>query len=159
MFIPHVLPLRHPSSDMSNGFELDAQFSAIMNATRGKPVPHLAGAFPSSNSGANDNVFISQPGDGCGPSRVRRNKERASPYPSTQMVCDPFIFPIRETELGYAKKYDTIVKGFKVLEASYEELQTLGTRAQIPTGCMVKTLRSQSTCDSNMPSDQMLSTF
>ena len=38
-------------------------------------------------------------------------------------------------------------------------LQTLGTRAQIPTGYMVKTLRSQSTCDSNMPSDQMLSTF
>ena len=36
---------------------------------------------------------------------------------------------------------------------------TLGTRAQIPTGYMVKTLRSQSTCDSNMPSDQMLSTF
>ena len=35
----------------------------------------------------------------------------------------------------------------------------LGTRAQIPTGYMVKTLRSQSTCDSNMPSDQMLSTF
>jgi len=38
-------------------------------------------------------------------------------------------------------------------------LLTLGTRAQIPTGYMVKTLRSQSTCDSNMPSDQMLSTF
>ena len=37
--------------------------------------------------------------------------------------------------------------------------ETLGTRAQIPTGYMVKTLRSQSTCDSNMPSDQMLSTF
>ena len=36
---------------------------------------------------------------------------------------------------------------------------TLGTRAQIPTGYMVKTLRSQSTCGSNMPSDQMLSTF
>ena len=36
---------------------------------------------------------------------------------------------------------------------------TLGTRAQIPTGYMVKTLRSQSICDSNMPSDQMLSTF
>ena len=36
---------------------------------------------------------------------------------------------------------------------------TLGTRAQIPTGHMVKTLRLQSTCDSNMPSDQMLSTF
>jgi len=36
---------------------------------------------------------------------------------------------------------------------------TLGTRAQIPTGYMVKTLRAQSTCDSNMPSDQMLSTF
>ena len=38
-------------------------------------------------------------------------------------------------------------------------LFTLGTRAQIPTGYMVKTLKSQSTCDSNMPSDQMLSTF
>ena len=37
--------------------------------------------------------------------------------------------------------------------------RSLGTRAQIPTGHMVKTLRSQSTCDSNMPSDQMLSTF
>jgi len=36
---------------------------------------------------------------------------------------------------------------------------TLGTRAQIPTGYMVKTLRAQSTCDSNVPSDQMLSTF
>ena len=36
---------------------------------------------------------------------------------------------------------------------------SLGTRAQIPTGHMVKTLRSQSTCHSNMPSDQMLSTF
>ena len=37
--------------------------------------------------------------------------------------------------------------------------ETLGTRAQILTGHMVKTLRSQSTFDSNMPSDQMLSTF
>ena len=36
---------------------------------------------------------------------------------------------------------------------------TLGTRAQILTGHMVKTLRSQSTFDSNMPSDQILSTF
>jgi len=38
-------------------------------------------------------------------------------------------------------------------------LLTLGTGAQIPTGYMVKTLRAQSTCDSNVPSDQMLSTF
>jgi len=36
---------------------------------------------------------------------------------------------------------------------------TLGTGAQIPTGYMVKTLRAQSTCDSNVPSDQMLSIF
>ena len=36
---------------------------------------------------------------------------------------------------------------------------TLGTRAQIPTGYIVKILRAQSTCNSNMPSDQMLSTF
>ena len=44
-------------------------------------------------------------------------------------------------------------------EALWARLYSLGTRAQIPTGYMVKTLRSQSTCDSNMPSDQMLSTF
>jgi len=31
--------------------------------------------------------------------------------------------------------------------------QTLGTRAQIPTGYMVKTLRAQSTFDSNVPSN------
>ena len=36
---------------------------------------------------------------------------------------------------------------------------TLGTRAQIPTGHIVKTLRAQATCDSNVPSDQMLGTF
>ena len=36
---------------------------------------------------------------------------------------------------------------------------SLGTRAKIPTGYMVKKLRSRSTCDSNMPSNQMLSTF
>ena len=31
--------------------------------------------------------------------------------------------------------------------------ETLGTRAQIPTGHIVNTLRAQATCDSNMPSD------
>ena len=36
---------------------------------------------------------------------------------------------------------------------------SLGTRAQIPTGYMVKTLRAQSTYDSNVPSDQILSIF
>ena len=36
---------------------------------------------------------------------------------------------------------------------------TLGTRAQIPTGHIVNTLRAQATCDSNVPSDQMLGTF
>ena len=38
-------------------------------------------------------------------------------------------------------------------------LLTLGTRAQIPTGHIVNTLRAQATCDSNVPSDQMLGTF
>ena len=50
-------------------------------------------------------------------------------------------------------------KWFSEVENKIKKLKTLGTRAQIPTGYMVKTLRSQSTCDSNMPSDQMLSTF
>ena len=55
----------------------------------------------------------------------------------------------------------TGVEGPDRLEPSpiQAKLDSLGTRAQIPTGYMVKTLRSQSTCDSNMPSDQMLSTF
>ena len=38
-------------------------------------------------------------------------------------------FP-RETELVCTKKYDTIVKGFKVLEASYEESQRKLTIAE-----------------------------
>jgi len=54
-----------------------------------------------------------------------------------------------------SKPRDTI----KCLRSPEDNTLTLGTRAQIPTGYMVKTLRSQSTCDSNMPSDQMLSTF
>ena len=46
----------------------------------------------------------------------------------------------------------------------FEELreqtkETLGTRAQIPTGHIVNTLRAQATCNSNVPSDQMLGTF
>ena len=36
---------------------------------------------------------------------------------------------------------------------------TLGTRAKIPSGYMVNTLRTQTTCVYNMPSDQMLNTF
>ena len=45
------------------------------------------------------------------------------------------------------------VGNLEVTPGSFKEEVTLGTRAQIPTGCMVKTLRSQSTCNSNMPSD------
>ena len=41
----------------------------------------------------------------------------------------------------------------------FTNAETLGTRAQIPTGHIVNTLRTQATCDSNVPSDQMLSTF
>ena len=48
--------------------------------------------------------------------------------------------------------------GFTAILVIVDRL-SLGTRAQIPTGYMVKTLRSQSTCDLNMPSNQMLSTF
>ena len=70
------------------------------------------------------------------------------------------------SELSYETVYHTPVAIVGLLEdvpnrlVPIGELEiTLGTRAQIPTGHMVKTLRSQSTCDSNMPSDQMLSTF
>jgi len=43
--------------------------------------------------------------------------------------------------------------GFPSLEADHQKFPTLGTGAQIPTGYMVKTLRAQSTCDSNVPND------
>ena len=36
---------------------------------------------------------------------------------------------------------------------------SLGTRAKIPSGYILNTLRTQTTCVSNMPSDQMLNTF
>ena len=49
--------------------------------------------------------------------------------------------------------------GRDILAVGSANLFSLGTRAQILTGHMVKTLRSQSTFDSNMPSDQILSTF
>ena len=55
----------------------------------------------------------------------------------------PYVFP---TEPRFRRRHQP-------------KQESLGTRAQIPTGYMVKTLRSQSTFDSNMPSDQMLSTF
>ena len=59
---------------------------------------------------------------------------------------------------GKAEVVQSNIKRVKSL-LDHSVFHSLGTRAQIPTGYMVKTLRSQSTCDSNMPSDQMLSTF
>ena len=41
----------------------------------------------------------------------------------------------------------------EVMNMEREKAQTLGIRAQIPTGHIVNTLRGQATCDSNMPSD------
>ena len=43
--------------------------------------------------------------------------------------------------------------------SEFMECLTLGTRAKIPSRYMVNTLRTQITCVSNMPSDQMLNTF
>ena len=67
----------------------------------------------------------------------------SSPPPAPEYFLDRIILAPRNNDV----------------DSMNNDLLTLGTRAQIPTGYMVKTLRSQSTCDSNMPSDQMLSTF
>ena len=69
----------------------------------------------------------------------------------TSLVRDPVF-----CRLLHNGVWDSRESGRPVAEVM---AMTLGTRAQIPTGYMVKTLRSQSTCNSNMPSDQMLSTF
>ncbi|KAF9643980.1 hypothetical protein BDM02DRAFT_3191010 [Thelephora ganbajun] len=91
---------------MLGDLDLDAEFSAIMAASRSRPVPHHpVHAILPSTSGVNDNGFLTLPGGGYGPSRIRPRNETVSPQPSIQV------------------KYDTIVKGFKVLEASYEESQ------------------------------------
>jgi len=46
-----------------------------------------------------------------------------------------------------------------LVDSGATDHMSLGTKAQIPTGHIVNTLRAQATCDSNMPSDQMLGTF
>ena len=74
----------------------------------------------------------------------------------SQMVTALRLIPSVPRPSSVSVVTQTVVQTYA--DASVEAL-TLGTRAQIPTGYMVKTLRSQSTCDSNMPSDQMLSTF
>lgn len=108
---------------MPNNFELDAEFSAIMAATRSGAAPHRpANTIPLNTSG---NSRMSPPGDGYGPSRVRsRNIESVLLQPNIQAVCIPSFQPLHETKLRRAKKYDTIVKGFKILEASYEQSQS-----------------------------------
>ena len=70
----------------------------------------------------------------------------------SEMTCKgSVVTPTKGTTFGCLSLFQ--------MTACLENDYTLGTRAQIPTGHMVKTLRLQSTCDSNMPSDQMLSTF
>ena len=53
-------------------------------------------------------------------------------------------------------EWDVTTRVVNFLGAERERMNdnlTLGTGAQIPTGYIVKTLRAQSTCDSNVPSD------
>ncbi|KAF9643347.1 hypothetical protein BDM02DRAFT_3191782 [Thelephora ganbajun] len=91
---------------MSGNFELDAEFSAIMAASRNRPASHRpVNAVMSSAGGANDNSSMTPSGGGYGPSRIHPRNERPSPQSNIQV------------------KYDTIVKGFKVLEVNYEESQ------------------------------------
>jgi len=50
--------------------------------------------------------------------------------PASRWYVILLFSPVCETELGHAKKYDIIVKGFKVLEASHEELQRKSTATE-----------------------------
>ena len=76
----------------------------------------------------------------------------------------PAIVPVGDLKITQGRfdeemRDGDVESGSVAVQMAEAVLEALGTRAQIPTGYMVKTLRSQSTCDSNMPSDQMLSTF
>ena len=86
----------------------------------------------------------------AGPPMGTASTETAKEAPNTTLMDDDFASIAKAIMWGRCVN-DAIRK--------FLQLQTLGTGAQIPTGYMVKTLRAQSTCDSNVPSDQMLSIF
>jgi hypothetical protein len=108
---------------MSGDFALDAEFAAIMNASSRSMHNRTARATLPDFGGLNDGNFVTPSGGGYGPSRVDYKDERASLQLSIQMVC--FCSASRllpsDTDPQRLKKYDTIVKGFKVLESGYEE--------------------------------------
>jgi hypothetical protein len=105
---------------MSGDFALDTEFEAIMAAGRNQLTPHRpAKAVPSNSSS------VTPSGGGYGPSRTPRS-ERVPPLLGIQAVCFHSIsrFFLQITiDASHTKKYDTIVKGFKILEASYQESQ------------------------------------
>ena len=149
-FIYGGIPLHQSNRDMSGDFELDAEFNAIMTASRSRPALHhpmnkpADGGFgPSRVHPSSERVpqktriqAVCLPPTSylpCvinwkrtknydEPGLVHRSNERVSLQPDIQAVCLPLTsYTLRIVNRQNTKKYYTIVKGFKVLEASYEE--------------------------------------
>ncbi|KAF9783285.1 hypothetical protein BJ322DRAFT_1021987 [Thelephora terrestris] len=110
--VHHFPPFHYLSYMMSTGGTLDAEFEAIMAAVKNKPTPSRPKKVLHNPSGSNDGKSVSSSSGGYGPSRIHPRNERASPQPTIQT------------------KYDTVVKGFKVLETSYDESQRKLTVAE-----------------------------
>ena len=109
---------------MSNSRDLDAQFDAIMAGNRNKiTTHHQPSTARSSPSRAANNIPLTTSGGGYGPSRTRARNERVPPQPNIQEVCYPPLHPLHPLAFirDIPKKYDTVVEGFKILEAKYEE--------------------------------------
>lgn len=109
---------------MPSNRELDAEFDTIMGNGRSIPHPSMK-TVPPSTSGLDKGGFAISSNSGNGPRHVHPSVERATPQQSVQMVrfhSDLSPFP-HFIDPPRTKKYDTVVKGFKILEVSYEGAQ------------------------------------
>ena len=80
--------------------------------------------------------------------------ETTTPVVNTSNASDEEIHKMLENSPEPTPK-----KSKKSDQSDREKPVTLGTRVKIPTGHIVNTLRTQATCDFNVPSDQILGTF
>ena len=109
---------------MSGSRDLDAQFDAIMAGNRNKITTHNRPSTARSSPSRTANISpLATSGGGYGPSRTRVRNERVPPQPNLQEVRYPLRRPLHPLAFIHdiPKKYDTVVEGFKILEARYEE--------------------------------------
>ena len=145
-----ICPHQHPySSGSDSGDEMFEQTGQTTSYTRAIP-PHLQPTTPSTSA-----------------YEVQAEGYDQGDYDDYDLVPQRPHGPMVPIAIGSSDAAGVLVpyqppnrdytRG-SLLDNSSDPL-SLGTRAQIPTGHILNTLRAQATCDSNVPSDQMLGTF